>query len=107
MCRKRSKPMAKRVPLPPSPPRPSRCAGGLCPMTKWDPPTGKVTVVATVTVQQELRVLGGSARTAARKWRWLAMNNPSAFPLPDCVHVDGEHYAYPGMTLRDYFAARA
>jgi len=33
------------------------------------------------------------------------MNNPSAFPLTESTHVDGEHYAHPGMTLRDYFAA--
>jgi hypothetical protein len=31
-----------------------------------------------------------------------------AFPLPITLSAEGhEHIAYPGMTLRDYFAAKA
>ncbi|MDE2469740.1 MAG: hypothetical protein KGL35_13630 [Bradyrhizobium sp.] len=30
-----------------------------------------------------------------------------AFPLGTSEHVDGVHYAEAGMTLRDYFAAKA
>jgi len=30
-----------------------------------------------------------------------------AFPLGSVEHIDGVHYAEAGMTLRDYFAAKA
>jgi predicted lipoprotein with Yx(FWY)xxD motif len=34
--------------------------------------------------------------------------NPSAFPSPGVIRQDGTHQgAYEGMSLRDYFAAKA
>lgn len=35
-------------------------------------------------------------------------NNPPAFPMPDFIHPDGRvEHGMHGMTLRDYFAAKA
>ena len=37
------------------------------------------------------------------------MNNEPAFPVPSYVNADGETHdvSFQGMTLRDYFAAKA
>jgi hypothetical protein len=37
------------------------------------------------------------------------MNNPPAFPVPSYVNASGETHdvSFKGMTLRDYFAAKA
>lgn len=36
------------------------------------------------------------------------IQNPPAFPMPDFTHPDGRvEHGYHGMTLRDFFAAKA